>query len=217
MTRVVSVAVPGTVMTQLLPLVKAITVPPQALMPMNGCYLGFRCSDRNPATLSPPTGVAAVLAAGGSLTVSTAYYYEVTAVTPSGETAASTQVTATTTAGNLTINVSWTAVPGAASYRVYRSTTSGTFTSPALIGNPAASPFSDTGLALTAGAPPTTGTAATSINIGTTNQANDGYIQLKVGDPYLVIESSTNSVSLADFWVQPSGAGMILEVVLNTI
>jgi hypothetical protein len=103
---------------------------------------------------APPASPAAAVAAGGTLAVGT-YYYVVTAIVGGVETTQSAQVTATTTAGNQTINVTWSAVAGASGYKVYRTTTSGSYISPALAGSPAASPFADTGAALTAGAPPT--------------------------------------------------------------
>lgn len=71
----------------------------------------------------------------------TTYYYQVTAVNAAGEGAASTQSSGATPAAPLTapaapasvnatdgvaeVTVSWTAVPGAMSYKVYRSTTQG--------------------------------------------------------------------------------------------
>lgn len=77
-------------------------------------------------SLSTPTGLAAALASGGSLTSGTTYYYKVTAVdSAGGETIASAEVNATPSGGNLTVDLSWTAVTGAVSYNVYRSTTSG--------------------------------------------------------------------------------------------
>jgi len=64
---------------------------------------------------------------GGSLTASTTYYYEVTAVTAVGESAGAV-ATKTTSSTNKTITVSWPAVTGATGYNVYRTTTSGTYT-----------------------------------------------------------------------------------------
>jgi hypothetical protein len=115
--------------------------------------------------LSAPASPAAALAAGGTLTVGTAYYYVVTASNAAGETTESAQVTATPTTGNQTIDVTWTAVAGATTYKVYRSTTSASYVSPSLAGNPATNSFADTGVALTTGAPPT-------IN-ATTNSGSD--------------------------------------------
>lgn len=78
-----------------------------------------------------PSGLAAVVAAGGSLTSATTYYYKVTAVgyasySTTNETSGSNEANATTSSGNQTINLSWTALPGAVTYNVYRGTVSGT-------------------------------------------------------------------------------------------
>jgi hypothetical protein len=99
---------------------------------------------------------AAMVATGGALLASTAYFYVVTAVNAAGnETGQSAQATATTDTTNLTINLSWNAVPGAASYNVYRSLTAGSYVTPAFAGSATTNSFSDAGVALTAGAPPT--------------------------------------------------------------
>jgi cellulose 1,4-beta-cellobiosidase len=88
------------------------------------------------------------------LTAGTTYYYVVEAVNASGTSAASTQVSALTmpaaptgvtaapVSGAIKINLSWTAVTGATSYNVQRSTTTGgPYTS---IGTPTTASFSDT-------------------------------------------------------------------------
>lgn len=97
------------------------------------------------------------------LAASTSYYYIVTAVNASGQSVASTQVTAATNAPAVTIpavptavtaagganqvNISWGAVSGATSYNIYYATTTGvTKNSGARITN-AASPYLQTGLA----------------------------------------------------------------------
>lgn len=97
-----------------------------------------------------PTGTTAQIT---GLYAGTLYYYKVTAVNANGESIGSAEVSATTTAlpgvptgvsatsVNATqINVSWTAVTGAASYNVYRSNNS------ALVGNTTQTTYSDTGL-----------------------------------------------------------------------
>ena len=97
-----------------------------------------------------PSGLAANVAAGGSLTVSTTYFYKVTAVgyasySTTNETSGSNEASATTSSGNQTINLSWTALPGAVSYNIYRGTV--TNTENVLIGNVASTvtTFSDNG------------------------------------------------------------------------
>jgi hypothetical protein len=112
-----------------------------------------------PTVLGVPASPAAALAAGGTLTVGTAYFYVVTALNSAGETTQSAEVTATPTSGNQTINITWTAVAGAVSYKVYRSTTTGSYATPALVGNPATNSLSDTGVTANAGAPPATNTS----------------------------------------------------------
>jgi hypothetical protein len=102
------------------------------------------------------TNPVAALATGGTLTVGTALYYVITASDGSGETIQSTEVTATPTSGNQTINLTWTATQGAASYNVYRSTVTGVYTTPAKLVNVTTNSYSDTGgTAVSAGAPPT--------------------------------------------------------------
>jgi fibronectin type 3 domain-containing protein len=90
------------------------------------------------------------------LSAGTTYFYVVTAVNASGSSALSAQVSATTVPAAPTgvaaaaasasqINLTWTAVTGAASYTVQRSTTSGgPYTT---VGSPTTASFSDTGLA----------------------------------------------------------------------
>jgi len=96
------------------------------------------------------------------LAASTTYYYIVTAVNATGQSVASTQVSAATNAPAVTIpaaptgvsaagganrvTVSWSAVSGATSYNIYYATTSGVTKTSAKIVN-ATSPYSQTGLA----------------------------------------------------------------------
>jgi hypothetical protein len=99
--------------------------------------------------------VTAAVAPGGTLTVATPYYYVVTAVNAAGnETIQSAEATATPTSGNQTINLSWAAVTGAVSYKVYRSLTTNSFVTPALAGSPTTNSFADAGVTVSTGAPP---------------------------------------------------------------
>src|SRR6185437_13791552 len=66
----------------------------------------------------PPANV------GGALAVNT-YYYVVTAISPIGETIASGEQSQFTTAGDQTLNLSWTATTGAIGYKIYRGTSAG--------------------------------------------------------------------------------------------
>ena len=96
------------------------------------------------------------------LSAGTTYYFIVTAVNTVGESAASTQVTATTnaappavpvapagvtaTGGANQVSISWYAVAGATSYNIYWATTSGVTTASTKITS-ASSPYVQTGLA----------------------------------------------------------------------
>ena len=76
-------------------------------------------------SMLPVKTLAAAVAAGGTLTASTQYFYKVDAYDSSDNCLAiSPEVSATTDASNRTINLSWTAVAGASTYRVFRSTRS---------------------------------------------------------------------------------------------
>ncbi|MHB1244386.1 MAG: beta strand repeat-containing protein, partial [Gaiellaceae bacterium] len=95
--------------------------------------------------------------AGGSLADNTTYFYKVTAVHASGESLASpeAQLEIPTGSANKTINLSWTAVPGATGYKVYRSTATGEEKLLATLG--AVTAYADDGSAsLGTDAPPTT-------------------------------------------------------------
>ena len=97
----------------------------------------------NISTIIVPQNVALVLAAGGTLTPNTTYFYEVTAVYANGaESGPSTEVAIATVTGFGTVNISWLPVAGALSYNVYRGLASGGET---LLGNTVANSYSDTG------------------------------------------------------------------------
>jgi hypothetical protein len=74
--------------------------------------------------LPPPGSFAGVAAAGGALTAGT-YKYYVTAINAVGETTVSSEVTVTTSAGNLTAHLTWAAVTGATGYKIYRTADGG--------------------------------------------------------------------------------------------
>ena len=68
-----------------------------------------------------------VLATGGTIASGVTYYYEVTAVTSTGETIPSNVQSITTSAANQEVNLSWTPVAGATSYNIYRTAIAGDF------------------------------------------------------------------------------------------
>jgi hypothetical protein len=95
--------------------------------------------------LTIPTGLSASVATGGSLALGLTYYV-ITAVTANGETLRSAQVAENMNATYRTVNLSWTAYPGATSYKVYRSTTSGSYGATSLAGSPTVTSFTDSGV-----------------------------------------------------------------------
>ena len=106
--------------------------------------------------LSTPTSlVATPSSSGGSLSTAT-YYYKVVALDSVGTTVGSSEVSAVVTGPTGSVALSWAAVVGASSYRVYRGTSAGgqdtyyTTTSNSMI---------DTGAAGTAGTVPGSNTA----------------------------------------------------------
>lgn len=106
---------------------------------------------------APPAGLAAGLTAGGTLTVGTTYYYKVTAVGYNGfnatnETSGSNETSITPTTGNQTASLTWTALPQAVSYNVYRGTAAGLEN--VLVANVTGTSYSDTGTAGSAQSPP---------------------------------------------------------------
>jgi hypothetical protein len=110
-----------------------------------------------------PTGTPAT--SGGSMADGT-YYYVLTAVDRfGGETIKGTEsaaITITGGSGNGSVALTWTTLVQAYKYKLYRTTVSGTYTTPALIATlPSNAEFSyiDTASAASTGAPPATTTA----------------------------------------------------------
>ena len=102
-----------------------------------------------PNTLSCPFNAAAALQAGGSLTADVKRYYHIEAFNELGETAGSLEVSATPTGSNLSVKLTWDAVPGAAGYTIYCSTSQATWTGSrvAVVEDPATLEWTDTGQA----------------------------------------------------------------------
>ncbi len=111
--------------------------------------------------LSPPAGLVATAAAGGGTFSGGTFYYVVTASNSAGETTGSGEASATV-ASNGTITLTWTLVPGATSYRIYRATSSGGEISGstliATIASATTAGYVDTGTPATAGAAPSSNT-----------------------------------------------------------
>lgn len=88
------------------------------------------------------------------------YYYVVVAVDETGETLKGTESSAVVVASpNNQVALTWPAVTGATGYKVYRTTTSGTYTTPSLVGTVETNSLTDTLATPTSGAPLATATA----------------------------------------------------------
>lgn len=112
--------------------------------------------------VAAPSGLAATLSTTtGTLTIGTPYYWTITATAPSNgttvETTKSNQVTVTPTSGHQSATLTWPQVSQATGYKIYRTTTSGTYTTPALVATITSGStltYTDTGTAVATGAPP---------------------------------------------------------------
>lgn len=111
---------------------------------------------------APPVQAAASAIAGGSLANGTTYYWVITAFNHNGQTAKSNEQSLAITNPNNTATLSWAAVTGATGYKIYRSTSAGTYGATTLvttINSGATVTYNDTGAALSAGTPPATNEA----------------------------------------------------------
>ena len=91
-------------------------------------YTKFLVVTKAPLALQP-SNLSATAGSGGNLFADT-YYYALTEIGYNGESKASTEVSATTSGGNLTVNLSWNLAVGYSSYvdyRLYRGTSSGVY------------------------------------------------------------------------------------------
>ena len=148
---------------------------------------------------SPGTLTMATATTGGSIAASTTDYYVVTAVDAyGGETVASPENFQATGAGTATntITPSWSAVPGALSYKVYRGTTAG---NESVYFTTTSASYTDTGSAGTAGTPPTAGSsgtvhiASTGVNIQSQTGSTAAFqVQNSAGTPIFLVDTSTN-------------------------
>ena len=94
---------------------------------------------------------------GGSLANGTTYYWVITATNPNGETVVSNEKSLAITSPNQTADLSWAQVTNATGYKVYRSTTSGTYGATSLvttITSGSTVTYNDAGAATTTGQPP---------------------------------------------------------------
>lgn len=109
--------------------------------------------------LAPPVQSALSTATTGGTLAAGTYRYYVTALNAEGETTVSNEQQVTTTGASSTVTVSWAAVTGATSYKIYRTAAGGAAGTQLLVSSDTASPFIDTGALTPAGAYPTRNTA----------------------------------------------------------
>lgn len=118
----------------------------------------------DPDTVGTPFNFAGVLSgpgAGGVFAAAVLHSYRITATNATGETTGAIEISVDVDDVTKKVTLTWTQPSGAAGYRIYRTTTAGSYTTPALltiIANGGTTAFTDDGSAVTAGALPTTNT-----------------------------------------------------------
>lgn len=131
---------------------------------------------------NPPASVVATGASGGSLTGTN--YYVITALNDKGETIQSLEVYFTA-ATNRKAVLTWAAVATAKSYKIYRSTTSGVYTTPSLLIQTTALTYTDAGATvLLAGASKSDNSLPDPTIVNDMIQMADNEIDGKVGCTY---------------------------------
>lgn len=160
---------------------------------------------------APGTITATPSTTGGTLATGT-YYYRVTSVSVLGESTGSPEASAAVTGPTGSVALSWSAVAGATSYKIYRGTSAGAentfFTS-------ASASFTDTGAAGTAGTVPTVNSAAASI---VTNKVILHPIPANAGTAVAVGNSSVNANTYAGavaVFTKPTATGVLDRVLLE--
>lgn len=109
------------------------------------------------AVTSPTAPTVAAVAGAGTFAAGSKFW-KITAINAVGETLPSGEATLAV-AANDAVDISWTKVAGATGYKVYRATTSQTYTDPALVATVGdVATYRDTGAATTAGTLPTANT-----------------------------------------------------------
>ncbi|HKX73019.1 MAG TPA: hypothetical protein VJM32_03335 [Candidatus Saccharimonadales bacterium] len=121
-----------------------LTASPDQALTVNGGTINIR--------MSPPGGLSATPVGSGGTLASGTYYYQVISLDGAGGTSvAGSEVNAVVTGPSGSVNLSWTAVAGAGSYRIYRGTSPG---GENVYYTATTNSFTDTGGASTAGTVP---------------------------------------------------------------
>lgn len=132
-----------------------------------------------PGPLTVPTTLAGTaFTTGGNLATAT-YYYRVTAIDgEGGETPASTEINRAVTGPTGRVDLTWTAVAGAAGYRIYRGTAAGVGTRLAEV---TTALYSDTGIATVAGIPPAVNSTGGKKSVAIKAQASGSRANVAIG------------------------------------
>lgn len=147
------------------------------------------------ATVIAPYGVAAALSgagAGGVWSGTGVKFYRITAVNALGETTGSVEVSVNVDDVTKKVTLTWNTVVAATGYRIYRTTTAGSYPTPSLrttIASGSTNTFVDDGAATTTGALPTTNTTGGAApNYGTAPALGTGSLAigtLKIGQQFV--------------------------------
>lgn len=111
---------------------------------------------------------------GGDIEGPVTYYYVITATNINGETLKGTQSTAKTIGAGIyngRVVLTWSQVAGATGYKIYRTTTSGTYTTPSLkttITSGTTLTYTDTSMSILVGAPPSTNSTGAVLTLNST-------------------------------------------------
>ncbi len=163
-----------------------VSIPIEAITGNDGSSMLRTALDSN-GTLTRPYGVAGVLSApgaGGVWAAAQVYGWKITALNAIGETIGSAEVTVNVNDLTKTVTLTWTTVPGATSYKIYRTATAGTYTSPVFRSSTAATTFVDDGSAVSSGAPPTANTTGGWVLGAVLSGAGQGGVWVGTGTRY---------------------------------
>lgn len=111
------------------------------------------------SSLTAPTLTATPSTTGGTFAAGTRFY-KITVTDPDGESTAAAEVSAVTTGSTGSVGLSWTPVPGANGYKIYRGNATNTEELLATIAGGSVAAFTDTGLATHGGSVPVSNTTA---------------------------------------------------------
>ncbi|MFF2551820.1 phage tail tube protein [Nocardia sp. NPDC058058] len=145
-----------------------------------GYFLGSLLPDLTSAATAAPTGLTGTASSGGTFTAAT-YYWKVTALFGTGETAGSSEFSLAVTASQK-VALTWTTSAGASGYNVYRGTSAGAEN--VLVGTVGpVGAFTDTGAAGTAATVPGSSSApATAHTFSCKNNADGQPISFTFSD-----------------------------------